>query len=1093
MESKHVSSSLVPNETTDQPADNESNFTDDVHVCGSQSDVVEIKTEYVDSRPLHQDDSVTLRNKTEAAESYSPQHHSDALESQTELLDNDTYPEPDSLAQLPDTCDMLKEIEDLLSKTLGDVGLTSFSDDFLNDSVEINSEEPDEVKDKPKPVHDGRPKSESFSGEMPSRPPRPKRDATKKLKQWVSLDQHSDSSSCDSASESFKKACPPKPKRTLPPRVNRSQSDVSGMKSLIEQLENRFEESKPAIPPRNESFGSADRPPPLPPRNNSRCNSLDLSSISQNSSTEDGNTEVGKAPPFPKPPRRVIKRPSRKAPPPPPHPPTQKPDLSTAPCTLSASVCVVNKGLDSEKRISYRTSASDESLSTGGPTSVDHDYHEIPDSECIAVPVKEITPPPELPPRILKGSRPSSQMSATNDSDTGSVKSDAVSLSKPDSDDSSSICSSQSSASPSKPLDMCRPCSMPISESPLLSTREHRLSSVSSNSGSFENVNRMNDLSSGSDSEEDEEEKQLNKKAKKARYIAKEIMESEAVFVDVLKLLNIDFRVAVSQEIENVDRPVIPSETLNRILDYLPQLQSINEDLLKDIRDRFENWDKCQKLADVFVKKGPFLKLYSSYIRNFENATTLLDESCKKYASFASCVKEFEKSPRCANLALKHYMLKPIQRIPQYKLLLQDYLKNLSPDSPDYNNTITALSIVSEVADHANESMRHGDEMHQMMEIQHLLIGQFEVIQPGRSLLKKGELMKMSRKEQQPRMFFLFTDVLLYTTPTATGYRLNNILPLIGMKVGASDKPTPDEYGNEFSILSVQRSFTVSARTPKERTEWMTALSDAIKELTQKRDTFHSKEKGTRTFSLDKDFVLGHKAPLWIPDRRVTMCMLCLGEFTITWRRHHCRACGRIVCGYCSENKAPLRYLKYRSDRVCDECFDKLQQEIEEKELSGETVEDVTFPCPDEGTASKLSLSTIKERFQKIRWSGRARKKYAPPRSSVLKEVKANDVGSSMSGYLRMYHNKKWKRFWFVAKNNVLYTYKASEDMAAIKSTPVLGFEASVITEWFEGVEPDLAFQLVHPNTTPLIFRTDSAAATTKWVNIMRESVCKMA
>ena len=32
-----------------------------------------------------------------------------------------------------------------------------------------------------------------------------------------------------------------------------------------------------------------------------------------------------------------------------------------------------------------------------------------------------------------------------------------------------------------------------------------------------------------------------------------------------------------------------------------------------------------------------------------------------------------------------------------------------------------------------------------------------------------------------------------------------------------------------------------------------------------------------------------------------------------------------------------------------------------------------------------------------------------------------------MSGYLRMFRNKKWKRYWFVVKDNVLYTYKASE------------------------------------------------------------------
>ena len=30
-----------------------------------------------------------------------------------------------------------------------------------------------------------------------------------------------------------------------------------------------------------------------------------------------------------------------------------------------------------------------------------------------------------------------------------------------------------------------------------------------------------------------------------------------------------------------------------------------------------------------------------------------------------------QTSAQCAGLALKHYMLKPIQRIPQYRLLLQ--------------------------------------------------------------------------------------------------------------------------------------------------------------------------------------------------------------------------------------------------------------------------------------------------------------------------------------------------------------------------------------------------------------------------------------
>jgi hypothetical protein len=44
----------------------------------------------------------------------------------------------------------------------------------------------------------------------------------------------------------------------------------------------------------------------------------------------------------------------------------------------------------------------------------------------------------------------------------------------------------------------------------------------------------------------------------------------------------------------------------------------------------------------------------------------------------------------------------------------------------------------------------------------------------------------------------------------------------------------------------------------------------------------------------DKEAKLGSKAPVWIPDVRVTMCMVCTDDFTVTNRRHHCRACGKV-------------------------------------------------------------------------------------------------------------------------------------------------------------------------------------------------------
>ena len=50
----------------------------------------------------------------------------------------------------------------------------------------------------------------------------------------------------------------------------------------------------------------------------------------------------------------------------------------------------------------------------------------------------------------------------------------------------------------------------------------------------------------------------------------------------------------------------------------------------------------------------------------------------------------------------------------------------------------------------------------------------------------------------------------------------------------------------------------------------------------------------------------------------------CFEVFTLFNRRHHCRACGAVVCGSCSGQKAPLRYLLWEIERVCDKCFDIL-------------------------------------------------------------------------------------------------------------------------------------------------------------------------
>lgn len=71
---------------------------------------------------------------------------------------------------------------------------------------------------------------------------------------------------------------------------------------------------------------------------------------------------------------------------------------------------------------------------------------------------------------------------------------------------------------------------------------------------------------------------------------------------------------------------------------------------------------------------------------------------------------------------------------------------------------------------------------------------------------------------------------------------------------------------------------------------------------------------------------LGDLAPVWLHDSRVTMCYSCTTTFNFLNRRHHCRACGYIFCADCSSHQFPLKYQNYKSDRVCDSCYEILSK-----------------------------------------------------------------------------------------------------------------------------------------------------------------------
>jgi len=70
----------------------------------------------------------------------------------------------------------------------------------------------------------------------------------------------------------------------------------------------------------------------------------------------------------------------------------------------------------------------------------------------------------------------------------------------------------------------------------------------------------------------------------------------------------------------------------------------------------------------------------------------------------------------------------------------------------------------------------------------------------------------------------------------------------------------------------------------------------------------------------EDQLLLGRVQPFWVPDSDAPNCMICGSKFTMVKRRHHCRACGKVLCAPCCNEKHALHYLEGKEGRVCTPC-----------------------------------------------------------------------------------------------------------------------------------------------------------------------------
>ncbi|XP_048831503.1 pleckstrin homology domain-containing family G member 3 isoform X2 [Brienomyrus brachyistius] len=287
-----------------------------------------------------------------------------------------------------------------------------------------------------------------------------------------------------------------------------------------------------------------------------------------------------------------------------------------------------------------------------------------------------------------------------------------------------------------------------------------------------------------------------------------EIIETEGMYVRDLRSIVQDY---LAHIIDKADLPIRP-EHVSALFGNIEDIYEFNSELLQSL-------NQCDNdpvaIAKCFVDMSEYFTIYTQYCTNYPNSVAALTE-CMQNKVLAKFFRDRQASLKCS-LPLGSYLLKPVQRILKYHLLLQEIAKHFDPEEEGYEVVEEAIDTMTRVAWYINDMKRKHEHAIRLQEIQSLLINW-----KGPDLTTYGELVLEGtfriHRAKNERTLFLFDKILLITKKRGEHYEhKSNILCSALMLIDSAKDSLC------FSVTRFKypkQPHTVQAKTVEEKRLW---------------------------------------------------------------------------------------------------------------------------------------------------------------------------------------------------------------------------------------------------------------------------------
>ncbi|XP_028646014.1 pleckstrin homology domain-containing family G member 3 isoform X2 [Grammomys surdaster] len=289
--------------------------------------------------------------------------------------------------------------------------------------------------------------------------------------------------------------------------------------------------------------------------------------------------------------------------------------------------------------------------------------------------------------------------------------------------------------------------------------------------------------------------------------VVREIVETERMYVQDLRSIVEDYLLKI------IDTPgLLNPEQVSALFGNIESIYALNSQLLRDL-------DSCNSdpvaVASCFVERSQEFDIYTQYCNNYPNSVAALTECMqdKQQAKFFRDRQELLQH----SLPLGSYLLKPVQRILKYHLLLQEIAKHFDEEEDGFEVVEDAIDTMTCVAWYINDMKRRHEHAVRLQEIQSLLINW-----KGPDLTTYGELVLEAtfrvHRVRNERTFFLFDKILLITKKRGDHFVYKDHIPCSSLMLIENTRDSLCFTVTHYKHSKQQHS--IQAKTVEEKRSW---------------------------------------------------------------------------------------------------------------------------------------------------------------------------------------------------------------------------------------------------------------------------------